>query len=117
MFRPYLKPLFPTIYEEQPDGKVPWLEFKKRWYNEGQIGNGLAGTEFLKDLVSWEFKKPKGDYSKWWHFEGKIRVKDRVSDIFETATFYHHLSHQVAYEMGIDVSGLIGEGKALIWKP
>jgi hypothetical protein len=117
MFKPYLKPLFPTIYEKQEDGRVPWLEFKKRWYDEGLIGTGKTGSEFLQNLTSWEFKQGKGKYDKWWHFEGKIRVGDRDSDIFETATFYHHLAYQVAYEMGIDVEGLLGEGKALLWTP
>jgi len=115
MFHPFLKPLFPTIYEEQEDGRVPWLEFKKKWYDEGLIGTGKAGSEFLNNLVSWEFKEKKGKYEKWWYFEGKIRYGDRVSDIFETATFYHHLAYQVAYEMGIDVEGLIDEGKAILW--
>ena len=115
MFRPFLKPLFPTIYEKQPDGKVPWLEFKKRWYDEGLIGTGKAGSEFLNNLVSWEFKQRNGKYEKWWYFEGKMRFGEKVGDIFETATFYHHLAYQVAYEMGIDVNGLIDEGKALLW--
>ena len=117
MFKPYLKPLFPTIYEEQEDGKVPWLEFKKKWYDEGLIGTGKAGSEFLNNLVSWEFKKVGGKYGKWWHFEGKMRVEDKTSDIFETATFYHFLAYEVGYEMGIDVNGLLETGKALLWTP
>jgi hypothetical protein len=112
MFRPFLKPLFPTIYEKQSDGRVPWLEYKKRWYDEGLIGTGKTGSEFLNNLVSWEFKRKQ---DKWWHFEGKIRYGEKVSDIFEIATFYHHLAWSVAYEMGIDVNGLIEEGKALLW--
>ena len=115
MFKPYLKPLFPTIYEEQEDRNVPWLVFKKRWYDEGLIGTGKSGSEFLNNLVSWEFKRSGGKYDKWWHFEGKIRYGDKVSGIFETATFYHYLAYQVAYEMGIDVNGLLEEGKALLW--
>ena len=115
MFKPFLKPLFPTIYEKQEDGRVPWLEYKKRWYDEGLIGTGKMGSEFLNNLVEWEFKKPKGERDKWWHFDGKIRLEDKTSDIFETATFYHHLAYEVAYEMGIDVNGLLEEGKALLW--
>jgi len=116
MFRPFLKPLFPTIYEEQEDGKVPWLEFKKRWYDEGLIGTGKTGSEFLKRLTRWEFRKPDGERDKWWYFDGKIIMVDgKESAIYETATFYHHLAYQVAYEMGIDVEGLIDEGKALLW--
>ena len=107
MFKPYLKPLFPTIYEKQPDGRVPWLEYKRRRY-------GKLGSEFLDNLVSWEFKKSK---HKWYYFEGKIRNGDKVSDISEIATFYHYLSYQVAYETGIDVEGFIKEGKALLWTP
>ena len=114
MFKPYLKPLFPTIYEKQEDGRVPWLEYKKRWYDEGLIGTGKMGSEFLNNLVEWEFKKPKGERDKWWHFDGKIRLGDKTSDIFETATFYHHLAYRVAYEMGIDVNGLLEEGKAIL---
>lgn len=115
MFKPYLKPLFPTIYEEQEDGKVPWLVFKKRWYDEGLIGTGKLGSEFLNNLVSWEFKKAGGKYDKWWHFEGKMKVDGKESAIFETATFYHHLAYEVGYEMGIDVNGLLEEGKAILW--
>lgn len=114
MFKPYLKPLFPTIYEKQEDGIVPWLEFKKRWYNDSQAFKGEAGTKFLEDLKSWEFKKQERDYSKWWYFEGKMK-DDKT--LFETATFYHHVAYQVAYEMGIDVENLIEEGKALLWTP
>jgi len=119
MFKPYLKPIFPTIYEEQPDGRVPWLEYQKRWYDEGLIGTGKTGSEFLEKLVSWEFKKSGSKYDRWWHFEGKVRVgdSDKTSDIFTTATFYHHLAYEVAYEMGIDVWGLIEEGKALLLSP
>ena len=112
MFKPYLKPLFPTIYEEQEDGKVPWLEFKKRWYDEG---TDELGSKFLDSLISWEFKHRVG---KWWYFNGKMKVgNEKTSDVFETATFYHYLAYQVAYEMGIDVEGLIDEGKAILWKP
>ena len=114
MFKPFLKPLFPTIYEEQEDGRVPWLEFKKRWYDEGLIRTGKMGSEFLKNLVSWEFKKAGGKYDKWWHFEGKMKVGDKTSDIFETATFYHHLAYEVGYEMGIDINGLIETGQAIL---
>ena len=117
LFKPYLKPLFPTIYEEQPGGKVPWLEYQKRWYDEGLIGTGKTGSEFLKNLTRWEFRKPGGERDKWWYFDGKIMVDGKESSIFETATFYHHLAYQVAYEMGIDVEGLIEEGKALLWTP
>lgn len=117
LFKPYLKPLFPTIYEKQDGGKVPWLEYKKRWYDESLIGTGKMGSEFLKNLVSWEFKEGKSKHEKWWYFEGKVKIENRESDVFETATFHHHLAYQVAYEMGIDVEGLIGEGKALLWTP
>lgn len=115
MFKPYLKPLFPTIYEKQEDGRVPWLEYKKRWYDEGLIGTGKMGSEFLKNLVEWEFKNPGGKYDRWWHFDGKIMVDGKESAIFETATFYHHLAYEVAYEMGIDVNGLLETGKAILW--
>jgi hypothetical protein len=115
MFKLFLKPLFPTIYEKQEDGRVPWLEYKKRWYDEGLISTGKMGSEFLKNLVEWEFKQRNGKYDKWWYFEGKMRIGDKDSDIFETATFYHHLAYQVAYEMGIDVNGLLETGKAILW--
>lgn len=114
MFHPFLKPLFPTIYEKQEDGRVPWLEYKKRWYDERIIGTGKMESEFLNNLVEWEFKKPKGEGEKWWYFDGKIKYGDKVGSIFETATFYHHLAYQVAYEMGIDVNGLLEEGKAIL---
>ena len=114
LFKPYLKPLFPTIYEKQEDGIVPWMEFKKRWYNESPVLNGKAGSEFLENLESWEFKKAGGKYDRWWQFEGKM--KDNKT-LFETATFHHHLAYEVGYKMGIDVNGLIEEGKALPWTP
>lgn len=98
MFKPILKPLFPTIYEEQEDGKIPWIEYQRR-------------QGFL-DLVSWEFKEQ--EYSKWRSFEGKFRLNDgRESNLYTTATFDDYLAYQVAYEMGIDVYGLIDQGKAI----
>ena len=114
-FKPYLKPLFPTIYEPQEKGIVPWLEFKKRWYDESleRMGTGKPGSEFLKNLISYEFKQRNGPYDRWWYFEGKLNIEGKNSDIFETATFYHHLAYEVAYEMGIDVDNLISEGLAL----
>ena len=109
IFKPYLKPLFPTIYEKQEDGKVPWLEYQKRWY-------GDRGGEFLESLISWKFEQRKNSYDRWWYFEGKTKINGKESDLYETATFYHHLAYEVGYEMGIDVNDLIEEGKAILWE-
>ena len=110
-FKPLLYPIS-KIYSEI-NGVVPWIEFEKRWELDGLDRIG-ASPDKIPEILDYKFIPDKGKHAKWMLYELTRQEKSGKTYTHSgTATFYHHIAYQIAYEMGIDVSGLIDLGLAI----
>ena len=109
LFKPLLFP-FPRIYTDLGGGVIPWVEFEKR-----RELDGLSNEEKEKvhEVVGVEFTESSGGKFMFYELTRKIKESGETYTYSGTATFNHHLAFQVAYELGIDVSGLIDLGLAI----